>query len=128
MDHLSPDLLGDVELVVVGSPTYFQAVARDVRSVIKSLPKHSLRHKRVAAFDTSRKTWKPLMLMTAAHGILSRLRRLGGKRVLGPETFLVSAHDSQEEDSDTSEVDLLFSGEFERAGDWAQRILENLSR
>ena len=62
--------------------------------------------------------WGPLMSMTAAHGLLRRLRKLGGKRIVRPETFLVKAVDVEPE----GDFDLLSEGELERAREWAAAI------
>ena len=78
----------------------------------------------MAAFDTSLEAWGPLMLMTAAHRLLPKLRKLGGKRGAGPETFLVNESDIQSE----GEIDLLCEGELERAREWASTILKQVSQ
>jgi flavodoxin len=122
MAQYSVDDLHEANLVVVGSPTHYQAVPKSVRSFLKALPRHSLRGKRVAAFDTSLKVWSPIMLLTAAHGITARLRKLGGKRVVQPRTFLVRKRDLPSE----GEVDLLCDGEMDRAQAWAQTMLKTV--
>jgi flavodoxin len=120
LDQLSPADLAGADLVVMGSPTHIQNVPKAVRMALAALPRKSMAGKKVAAFDTSVKMWGPLMGMTAAHGLLRRLRKLGGRRLLGPETFLVK---SVEVRSD-GESDLLFEGELEHARHWASVILE----
>jgi flavodoxin len=127
IDQLSVDDLQGIDLVVVGSPTHYQAVPKYVRSVLKSLPKHSLRGKWVATFDTSLKMWDPIMMLSASHGVMSRLRKLGGKRLLKPESFLVTSGDSQEEVGNNNEIDLLINGELRCAEEWAQIILDKLT-
>lgn len=122
MDQLAaPDLQG-VNLVVMGSPTHYQNLPKAVRPIFKTLPRRILAGKSVAAFDTSRKTWGPIMLLTAAHRLLPKLRKLGGKRVVPPETFLVQAGDSKRD----GEIDLLCDGEIKRAKEWAVAILKRL--
>ena len=75
----------------------------------------------MAAFDTSLEMWGPLMWMTAAHRLLPRLRKLGGKQVVRPETYLVV----RGEDPESGERrDALCEGELERARVWAASILE----
>jgi flavodoxin len=122
LDRLNPADLVGIDLLVMGSPTHMQNVPKAVRAALANLPRKSLSAKRVAAFDTSRQTWGPLMRMTAAHGLLRRLRKLGGKPALGPQTFLVKATATRPE----GETDLLCQGELERAADWATAILERL--
>jgi hypothetical protein len=60
------------------------------------------------------------MRMTAAHRLLPRLRKMGGKRLLGPATFTVIRGANPE----TGErQDALCEGEVERAQKWAALIL-----
>jgi flavodoxin len=119
IERCGVDELRHADLVVVGSPTHYQAVPKAVRSCLKGYPRQSLRGKWVAAFDTSLQMWGPIMALTAAHGMMARLRRLGGRRAVRPETFGVGEHNSSSED----EIDLLGDGEIERAQAWAQAIL-----
>ena len=93
MEQLSDDDLTNVDLLVIGSPTYYQRVPKDVHAVLKTLSKRSLEGKLVTAFDTSLKMWGPIMLMTAAHGIMSRLRKLGGKKIISRRTDTVVLHE-----------------------------------
>jgi flavodoxin len=118
LDQLRPEDLADADLVVMGSPTHIQNVPKAVRAALAQLPRRSLAGRGVAAFDTSLKMWGPLLSMTAAHGLLRRLRKLGGKRLVGPETFFVKAVDTKPE----GEFDLLVEGELERAREWAAAI------
>jgi flavodoxin len=122
IDQLTASDLDQVDLVVMGSPTHYQNLPKAVRSVLKALPRGILVGKSVAAFDTSLEMWGPLMLLTAAHRLLPILRKLGGKRVVKPETFFVEKSDSQYE----GEIDLLYDGEIERAKEWAVAILKKL--
>ena len=123
IDELTAADLESVDLLVAGSPTHYQNLPKEVRSALDTLPKRALRSRgvRVAAFDTSVEAWGPLMQMTAAHRLLPRLRKLGGKPVARPETFLVV----RGEDLESGERrDALVVGELERARTWAASILE----
>jgi flavodoxin len=122
LDQLTAAELEDVDLVVMGSPTHYQSLPRAFRSALKALPKGILRGKSVAAFDTSVKMWPPLMFLTAAHRLLAMLRKLGGKRMVPPETFLVEASEVR----DQGEIDLLCDGEIERAKAWAGAIRQGV--
>ena len=122
IDQLTASDLGNVDLVAIGSPTHYQNLPGAVRSILKALPPRILAGKSVAAFDTSLKMWGPLMLLTAAHRLAPILRKLGGRRVVRPQTFLVGASELEDED----EIDLLCDGEIERAKEWAVSILEQL--
>jgi len=116
IDGLTADELEGVDLLVVGSPTHYQSLPKEVRAMLDEWPKRSLRGVQVAAFDTSVETWRPLMWMTAAHRLLSELRKLGGKKVVGPETFLVERGKVPESEE---RQDALREGELERAKAWA---------
>jgi flavodoxin len=124
LDRLSPADLAGADLVVMGSPTHIQNVPKEVRAALAALPPKSLAGKSVAAFDTSLKMWGPLMSMTAAHGLLRRLRKLGGKRLVRPETFLVKADEARTE----GETDLLYDGELEHAAQWGAALLERANQ
>lgn len=120
IDELAADDLADADLVVFGSPTHYQNLPKAVRAALETLPKRSLQGKRVAAFDTSVETWGPLMRMTAAHRLLPKLRKLGGRRYARPETFVVvrgATPDGEERQ------DRLCEGELERARAWADTLL-----
>jgi flavodoxin len=124
IEQVSLDDVCDVDLVVMGSPTHYQAVPKAVRAFLTTFPRRSLKGTWVTAFDTSLKMWGPVMLLTAAHGLMAKLRGLGGKKVIRPQTFTVEAGDSSSE----SEVDLLYGGEVEQAQAWAEAILRRLNR
>jgi flavodoxin len=111
LDACAPSYLEGIDLVVVGSPTHRMKLPEVVRTTLKSLPRGTLRGKRVAAFDTSYKMSWWLAFFTAARKLDRRLRRLGGKRVIKPETFYVTAREGP-----------LYEGEIERAKEWAQTL------
>jgi flavodoxin len=121
LNELAAADLEDASLIVFGSPTHYQNLPKEVRAALDTLPKHALRGKRVAAFDTSLEAWGPLMRMTAAHRLLPRLRRLGGKKVIRPETYLVTRGEVPESGE---RQDALREGELERARAWAGSILD----
>jgi flavodoxin len=124
IDGLTAADLADADWVIFGSPTHYQNLPKAVRAALDALPRRALRGKGVAAFDTSVETWGPLMWMTAAHRLLPRLRRLGGKPVARPETFLVV----RGEDPESGERrDALVEGELERARSWAASILKRVA-
>jgi flavodoxin len=124
IDELTTAELHAADLVVFGSPTHYQNLPKEVSAVLDTLSKRALRGKQVAAFDTSVKTWGPLMWMTAAHRLLPKLRTLGGKKLAPPETFLVA----RGEDPNSGERrDTLCEGELERARAWVGSILERVA-
>jgi flavodoxin len=123
IDGLTAAELKDADLVVFGSPTHYQNLPKAVRAALDTLPKRALRGKRVAAFDTSVETWRPLMWMTAAHRLLPKLRRLGGAKAVPPETYLVARGEAPESGE---RRDALHEGELEHAKAWAASILERI--
>ena len=123
LDTLAAAALQDANLVVVGSPTHYQNLPKQVRATLDTLPKRALRGKQVAAFDTSLEMWGPLMRMTAAHRLLPRLGKLGGKKVVRPETYFVTRGEVPESGE---RLDALCEGELDRARAWAASILERV--
>jgi flavodoxin len=107
--------LEDVDLVVMGSPTHRMNLPEAVRPVFESLPRRVLKGASVAAFDTSYKMSRWLSPFTAARKLASGLRKLGGKRIVPPETFHVEGREGP-----------LYEGEIERARMWARSILKRL--
>lgn len=109
------DLQG-VDLVVMGTPTHKMNLPEAARPVFENLPRRILRGVPVAAFDTSYEMSGLLARFTAARRIDGKLRRLGGKRLVSPETFHVEHHHEGP----------LLDGEIERARRWAGSILARL--
>jgi flavodoxin len=112
-DQLAPAELQDVDLVVMGTPTHKMNLPEAVRPVFENLPRRILRDVPIAAFDTSYKMSAVLARFTAAKRIDRKLRKLGGKRLVSPETFYVEEHHEGP----------LYEGEIERAKTWAKSIL-----
>jgi flavodoxin len=117
-DELTAADLQDVDLVVVGTPTHRMNLPDAVRPILEALPRRILRGVPVTAFDTSYKMSAFLARFTAAKRIDRKLRRLGGKRLVPPETFHVNRqHEGP-----------LYDGEIERARAWANAILAEYAR
>jgi flavodoxin len=114
-DQLTTSDLSEADLVVMGSPTHRMNLPEAVRPALKALPKRVLRGAPVAAFDTSYKMSAWLARFTAAWKLARKLRKLGGRRVVPPETFHVVEREGP-----------LYDGEIERAKAWAESILERL--
>jgi flavodoxin len=115
LDTLSAEALKDKDLVVMGSPTHNMNLPKNVRPVFESLTKRVLKGIPVAAFDTSYKMSWWLNHFTAAKRLSQKLRKLGGKRIVPPETFHVTGREGP-----------LYDGEIERSRVWAASILEAL--
>ncbi|MEJ2710806.1 MAG: flavodoxin family protein [Anaerolineales bacterium] len=115
LDSLSAEDLKEKDLVVMGSPTHNMNLPKNVRPVFESLPKRVLKGIPVAAFDTSYKMSWWLNHFTAAKRLSQKQRKLGGKRIVPPETFLVMGREGP-----------LYDGELERSRAWAASILEGM--
>jgi flavodoxin len=113
-DQLAAADLQSVDLVVMGTPTHKMNLPQAVRPVFEQLPKRSLRGVPIAAFDTSYKMGALLARFTAAKKVDRNLRKLGGRRLVPPETFHVEEHHEGP----------LYEGEIERAEAWAKIILD----
>ena len=114
-DQLTVSDLNKADLVVMGSPTHRMNLPEAVRPVLEALPKRVLRGVPVAAFDTSYKMSAWLTRFAAARKLARKLRKLGGRRVVPPETFHVVEKEGP-----------LYDGEIERAKAWVESILELL--
>ena len=101
------DLQG-ADLVVMGSPTHRMRLPEEVRPFFDGLPRRCLRGAAVAAFDTFYRMNRFLARFTAAKTLDRRLRKLGGKQIVPPETFFVAGREGPLED-----------GEIERTRAWA---------
>lgn len=119
IDRLAASDFDGVDLVVLGSPTHAFSVPQEVRTALDALPLAILGGKSIAAFDTTVKLW-PLRHLRASPKLLAHLTRLGGNPIARPQTFYVNTKNPQK----TGEIDLLLAGEFERAKEWAAKLLE----
>jgi flavodoxin len=112
LEELNDSDLEKADLLVMGSPTHRMNLPEEVRAVLEPLPKQVLRGVSVAAFDTSYKMSAWLARFTAARKLARKLRRLGGRQVVPPETFHVAGREGP-----------LYEGEIERAHAWAESVL-----
>jgi flavodoxin len=115
-DQLTAADLEKIELVVMGSPTHRMNLPEAIWPVFDSLPRRVLRGTSIAAFDTSYKMSWWLTHFTAARKLSKKLRKLGGKQVVPPQTFHVEGREGP-----------LYTGELERARSWAQSIRAQIS-
>jgi flavodoxin len=113
--QLSVSDFSDVDLVVMGTPTHKMNLPVAVKPVFERLPKRVLKKVPAAAFDTSYKMSPFLARFTAAKKLAHKLRKLGGKRIVPPETFYVEGREGP-----------LYDGEIERAREWSGIILKRL--
>jgi flavodoxin len=115
-DRLTAADLQDVDLMVMGTPTHKMNLPEAVRPVLKDLPRGILGGVSIAAFDTSYEMSALLARFTAARRIDRKLRKLGGRRLVRPETFHVEHHHEGP----------LCDGEIERAKYWAESIVQQI--
>lgn len=115
LDELDVADLEGLDLVVMGSPTHRMNLPQAVRPVLQGLPRRILPKTPAAAFDTAYKMSPLLARFTAARKLARTLHRLGGRRIVPPETFHVVDKEGP-----------LYEGEIERAKAWAATILERL--
>jgi flavodoxin len=115
-DELTTSALGNVDLLIMGTPTHKMNLPTSVRPVFERLPRRILPKTPIAAFDTSYKMSAFLARFTAAKKLTRELRKLGGRRVVPPETFHVMEREGP-----------LYEGELDRARDWARLILDKLN-
>jgi flavodoxin len=115
LEQLNEADLEAADLVIMGTPTHKMNLPDAVRPLIERLPGKVLRGKQVAAFDTSYRMSALLARFTAAKKLNSKLRKLGGKPIVSPETFHVVECEGP-----------LYQGELERVQEWASSILEGM--
>jgi len=120
VNQVKLEQLTGLELLIVGSPTRSLRATEGTRSFLNSIPGHSLKGVKVAAFDTRlviSEVGSPILTFMvkifgyAADPIAAALKKKGGFLVLPPEGFIVKASEGP-----------LKEGELERAEDWAKRI------
>lgn len=116
-DQLTASDINNVDLLVVGTPTHVANLPKELRPILKALPKRVLKGVRVAAFDTSYKMNWFVNLFTAAKPLNRKLRQLGGKQIVPPKSFFVVEKQGP-----------LYEGEIERAKTWAETILARYRR
>jgi flavodoxin len=112
-EQLTAEDLQDIDLMVMGTPTHKMNLPEAIQPIFESLPRRILRGVAIAAFDTSYEMSAILARFTAAKRVDRKLRRLGGKRLVPPETFHVHRHHEGP----------LYDGEIERGKAWAETIL-----
>lgn len=100
-----PEMLDDVDLLIVGSPIHGWQPSSETVQFLNHLETGSLKGKYVAAFDTG---FKNIFSGNAASRIIRKLERAGGKQLVPTQKFVVVQSEGP-----------LASGEVDRAGSWA---------
>jgi len=115
-DKLDATQFKNVDLVVMGTPTHNMNLPKVVSPIFKALPKRCLKGVKYAVFDTSYEMNWFFNKFTAAKRLSQKLRKLGGKPVLPPQTFIVLDREGP-----------LGDGELNRAVFWADEIVNKMS-
>lgn len=113
-----PAILG-ADLLIVGSPTHGGRPKPYLQTMLDQIPKGSLKHTYIAAFDTRldesiQHIFLRLLMGTigyAALKIQALLEQKGGNAIFVPEGFIVLGKKGP-----------LRHGELERAAEWAKKI------
>lgn len=116
-DQLAASEFSNIDLFVMGTPTHVTNLPKELRPILEALPKQVLKGAGFAAFDTSYKMNWFVNLFAAAKRLDRKLRKLGGKQIVRPETFFVEKKQGP-----------LYEGEIERAKTWAETILARYRR
>jgi len=103
--------LAGADLLILGSPTQGWRPTTGMQSFLDSMPS-GLSGLSVASFDT-RFQWPSLVTGSAARRMAGKLRKMGTRLLLPPESFFVSGTEGP-----------LKEGETERATDWARLVHE----
>lgn len=120
-DKANAGQLEDIELLIVGSPTYGARPTEALSRFLDGLPGNALDGVKTAAFDTridvSTVGFVPRLFCRiagfAAGRIGKTLEKKGGTQIVEPEGFLVTGKEGP-----------LGEGEKERAGRWAESIMK----
>lgn len=115
LKRLAESDLSRLDLVVMGCPTHRMNLPEAIQPILAALPRRFLRGTATAAFDTSYRMSSFLARFTAAKKLDRKLRKLGGRRIITPETFFVTGREG-----------LLDDGELERAAAWAKVIINRI--
>jgi flavodoxin len=115
-DNLAPSEFEGVDLVIMGTPTHNMNLPKSIRPLFERLPRRILPKIPVVAFDTSYKMSAFLSHFTASKRLARKLKKLGGKSIIKPETFYVMEREGP-----------LYEGELDRAREWTWHIVETLN-
>ncbi|MBN1439468.1 MAG: flavodoxin domain-containing protein [Anaerolineales bacterium] len=113
--------LRDVDLLVVGGPTHRHRRSRRLAAVFASMPRKALHGIQVAAFDTRYRM--PAWFAGSAAGEIGRkLRKLGTRLILPPESFFVARDIPPKGSKRRHNLERMEPGELEWAGAWAAEV------
>lgn len=110
----NPSELGELDLLIVGTPTHGGRPTEPVKDFINGIAGDGLKGTSVAAFDTRMESRFARIFGYAAPRIADKLRKQGGDLRSEPEGFFVNGKEGP-----------LRDGELERAVGWAKKIAES---
>ena len=106
--NFHPEDLAGVDLVIWGSPVNGWRPTSMTTSVLAQLPESAFKGIKFTTFDTRIKSF---LHGDAKDQMATKIRQLGGDRILEPKAFYVNGRGGP-----------LADGEIEKAGDWATLI------
>ncbi len=110
--------LAAADLLVVGAPTQRHRASAAMRELLDRLPRRSLSRVSAATFDTRYRASR-FLTGSAAIDIARGLKAAGAKVIEEPQSFFMEADSSADGGRRRHEVEILESGELERAATWA---------
>lgn len=124
VNDLNLDLLKDIGLLIIGSPTHGGQATEAIKNLLNKVKEMGPKDLQTAVFDTGipaegQKWWMKIIvkiIQYAAPRMANNLMKAGIK-VLGAETFFVSGNEGP-----------IKEGEIERAIDWAKELFNKVSK
>lgn len=113
------------DLLIVASPTQRQKASAAMQEWLERFPRGALKDVPAAAFDT-RYRMSRFLTGSAAQRIASRLKRIGVRLVVPPESFFMERDVPPQGEKRRHELERLEPGEEKRATRWAAGILEQM--
>jgi flavodoxin I len=114
VSNVKPEQLMELELLIVGSPTYGGRPTAAIQDFLNKVSEPAIRGINVLAFDTRLLTRLVRIFGYAADKIADSLKKNGGTLIASPEGFFVKGKEGP-----------LKEGEIERAASWAKMIIKS---
>jgi flavodoxin len=115
ISNVKPEQLTELELLIVGSPTYGGRPTPAILDFLNKISVSTISNVNVTAFDTRLSTRLVRIFGYAADKIADSLKKNGGTLIAPPEGFFVRGEEGP-----------LKEGELERAASWAKMIIKKL--
>ena len=112
--EVNPAELNEVNLLVIGSPTFGGKPSQSMLDFFDKIPESMLKGVNVAVFDTRVLSIMAKMFGHAAGKIAYRVKKKGGNIIVSPEGFFLTGVKGQ-----------IKEGELERALTWAKDLVKN---